>query len=276
MPKTTRYLFPQWGAEQLSPSEFLDVAISNGFDGVEINLPKDETYRSAFLKMLQGIRKETADFVCCLQQVFGVQKESPEEYQKKVISRLESFLPFEPDFINSHTGKDHYAFSDNCRIIEAIEAFSVKHNIPVYHEIHRGRFTFHSQGTLPYLSEFPDLKFVGDFSHWCTVSESMLQDQEEVIEKITPHICHLHARVGHEQSPQVNNPFAPEWRAHLDRFVGWWQAIVAYHSEHRGMTITPEFGPFPYMPEAPFSKEPLADQRTLNLKMKDHLKSQLT
>ena len=41
-------------------------------------------------------------------------------------------------------------------------------------------------------------------------------------------------------------------------------------------TITPEFGPFPYMPQEPFSKEPLANQKEINIKMRDYLKTRLS
>ncbi|PCJ94752.1 MAG: xylose isomerase [Flavobacteriaceae bacterium] len=273
---TIKYLYPHWGTKQNTPSDFFYLALSNYFDGIEINLPEDTIFRRQFQDALNSIKLEQPDFICVLQQVLGIQKESPKDYLSRVLVTLEKMLPYQPNFINSHTGKDHYSFSENCNIIEAIEAFSSKHNIPVLHEIHRGRFTFHSKTTLNYLEKFPNLKFVGDLSHWCVVSESMLEDQEELITKIIPHIHHIHARVGFEQSPQVNHPFAPEWQLHLDTFTQWWQEIIDYHSSKRDMTITPEFGPYPYMPQLPFTKEPLADQHELNCKMKTQLKLNLT
>src|SRR5690606_35108566 len=210
------------------------------------------------------------------QQVTGVKLETPEDYQSGVIKRLEQLRRFEPHFINSHTGKDHYSFDDNCRIIEAIEEFSSTHKVQVYHENHRGRFTFHSATTVKYLEKFPQLKLVGDLSHWCVVSESMLDDQASVIKQVIPHIHHIHARVGFEQAPQVNNPFAPEWTSKLQIFLTWWQQILDVHKEKNTFSITPEFGPFPYMPQSPFDQKPLAQQKVLNLEMKiylqDHLK----
>ncbi len=272
---TTRYLYPYWGSEHLDPWAFLDLTIANGFDGIEINVPRDPVFESSFNQTLHAIRQENPRFICGLQQVFGVKAEVPQEYLGKVMQRLEDLVQYRPSFINSHTGKDHYSFSDNCKIIEAIEEFSQKQKIPVYHEIHRGRFTFHSSATVQYLEVFPNLKFTGDLSHWCVVSESMLQDQEDIIAQVIPNIYHIHARVGHEQSPQVNNPFAPEWTTHLNRFVKWWQGITDHHSKHREMSITPEFGPFPYMPDRPFTREPLGDQSELNIKMKAYLKTVL-
>ena len=272
---TPKYLYPFWGSEHLDLGTFLDLTLSNGFDGIEINVPRDPVFEASFNETLNAIRRENPHFICGVQQVFGIKAEAPQDYLGKVMKRLEDLVQYRPSFINSHTGKDYYSFSDTCKIIEAIEEFSQKRKIPVYHEIHRGRFTFHSRSTLKYLEVFPNLKFVGDLSHWCTVSESMLQDQEDIVSRILPKIFHIHARVGHEQSPQVNNPFAPEWRAHLDRFVKWWQAIAEYHSKYREISITPEFGPFPYMPSMPFTREPLGNQSELNIKMKAYLKTVL-
>jgi len=271
-----KYLCPYWGSEALQPEAFLQYVKENGYDGIEINVPKDAIFETAFYNALHKARTENPNFICGVQQVFGVKKESPREYLNRVLGRLESMVHYRPNFINSHTGKDHYSFEANCMIIDAIEEFSERTGIPVYHEIHRGRFTFHSQSTLRYLETFPDLKFVGDFSHWCVVSESLLQDQEEAIKKVIPNIAHLHARVATEQASQVNDPFAPEWSHHLDRFTQFWKDTVAHHrSKSNRFTITPEFGPFPYMPQEPFTEKPLANQKEVNLKMKAYLKTQL-
>ncbi len=272
---TAKYLYPYWGSEQYNPKVFLDLVISNSFDGIEINMPNDTVFKTAFYYSINSVRQVNPNFICGLQQVFGVKKETSQDYLAKVLKHLEGMVHYQPNFINSHTGKDHYSFSDNCKIIDEIEEFSIKHHIPVYHEIHRGRFTFHSTNTLKYLEVFPNLKFVGDLSHWCVVSESMLQDQENVVNKVIPKIHHIHARVGFEQSPQVNNPFVPEWDAYLNQFMQWWQNIIDYHTPYRVMTITPEFGPFPYMPQTPLTKTPLANQHELNLEMKNYLKSHL-
>jgi hypothetical protein len=181
---------------------------------------------------------------------------------------------YQPLFINSHTGKDYYSFDDNCRAIETALNVSSKTSISILHETHRGRFSFHASTLLPYLKKFPEMELVGDFSHFCTVSESMLHDQQAILDQIIPHVSHLHARVGFEQMPQVNNPFAPEWKDHLDRFTGWWSQVLAHQKSagKKEFTITPEFGPPPYMPVMPFTQAPLSDQWEVNLKMREYLK----
>lgn len=269
------YLYPFWGSETDTIDDFIENIIDQGFNGIEIHIPNAIYFENALYNKIENIKKNVPDFIVVPQQVTGVKLETPEDYLVGVLKRLEELKRFEPNFINSHTGKDHYSFSDNCRIIEAIEAFSLKNKVKVYHEIHRGRFTFHSATTLKYLEQFPHLKLVGDLSHWCVVSESMLEDQASIIKEVIPHIHHIHARVGFEQAPQVNHPFAPEWEPKLKIFLGWWQQIVDHHKKKNNISITPEFGPFPYMPQSPFDQKPLAQQKVLNFEMKIYLQEHL-
>lgn len=271
------YCCPYWGSEDKPAGIFLDRVLKEGYDGVEINLPDSGEFTTTFMKKIENIRiSEKKDFRFIAQQVLPLQKETPDAYLKKMEQRLLYLAALEPDFINAHTGKDYYSFDENCFIIEAAENISEKTGIPIYHELHRGRFTFHSQTTLSYLNPFPEIKFTGDFSHWCTVSESLLQDQWEILEIIIPYIHHIHARIGSEQASQVNNPFAPEWSQHVMVFMSWWHKIITAHKSSKSVfTITPEFGPAPYMPAAPFTQEPLAEQWETNCKMKNLLKLNL-
>ena len=181
---STKYLCPYWGSENQPIASFIANAIAKGFDGIEIHIPNDKDFEDQLFFVLEYTRAHHPDFILVVQQISEIKKdETPSKYLWNVLNRLGELRRFQPNFINSHTGKDHYSFENNCHIIEAIEDFSRTNNIPVYHEIHRGRFTFHSATTLKYLSVFPHLKFVGDLSHWCLSSESMLEDQKHIIEK---------------------------------------------------------------------------------------------
>ncbi len=273
------YICPYWGYEGKEAGKFLEDALISGYDGIEINVPDDTVFTAELLKRIQHVKAtHNPDFVFIVQQVLPVANESVDGYTQKMCSRLEYLSSLQPDFINSHTGKDYFSFDDNCNIIAKAEAIAKQSGIPVLHEIHRGRFTFHGKTLLPYLRIFPDLRLTGDFSHWCTVSESMLQDQEDVMEAVFPHIKHLHARIGFEHGPQVNDPFAPEWENHIEAFIGWWQRVIEKQESegNNKMTITPEFGPAPYMPMKPYTREPLSDQHWVNDKMKQLLKNRLS
>jgi len=273
-----KYICTFWGCENQTAKEFLSYVISNGYDGVEINFPDNSEFIDEFKTEIENIRATiNTDFIFIAQQVVSNKKETVNEYIHRITERLEFLAKLKPDFINSHTGKDYYDFSDNCKIIEITDNLSKKYNVPIIHEIHRGRFSFHLKTLQRYLELFPKLNLVADFSHFCVVSESNLEDQTELLTKIYPKIKHLHARIGFEQSPQVNDPFAPEWQSFLDRYLIWWKDIIEYHKKRNcnHITITPEFGPFPYMPEEPFTKKPLVDQWETNLQMKKYLQQNL-
>ncbi len=272
-----RYACSYWGQEGVSPSLFLSRVIEAGFDGVEINFPSDEKFVTDFQSTLDALRSSHHDVVFIAQQVLEQANESVDEYLWRMKKRLAYLVALKPDFINSHTGKDYFSFDDNCRAIEVAESLALSSGVPIYHETHRGRFTFHAASLLAYLDRFPNLKLTGDFSHWCTVSESLLQDQGDALTRIIPHVHHIHARVGYEHSPQVNDPFAPEWKEHMDAFVSWWRQILITRAQSGDsvMTVTPEFGPVPYMPTIPYSQKPLADQWLTNVHMKNYLQQNL-
>lgn len=269
-----KYICTFWGCENQSAKEFLFNVVRNGYHGVEINFPEDTGFITEFIEELNKIRNTIdPDFMFIAQQVLSNKKETVNEYIKRIQERLGFLTTLKPDFINSHTGKDFFEFSDNCKIIEITEDISGKSGIPIWLEIHRGRFSFHLKTLLKYLEVFPELKLIADFSHFCVVSESNLDDQSDLLEKIYPNIKHIHARIGFEQSPQVNNPFAPEWENFLIQYSRWWKSIIEVQKNKNSsfMTITPEFGPFPYMPQEPYTKKPLANQWEINLEMKNYL-----
>ena len=270
-----RYCCTYWGSEKDTPDVFVNKVLLAGYNGIEIFLPflKDK-FTEAFIEEVEGVMNKNADFLFIAQHIVAVENSSIDDYINKVKKNLTELSAFQPSFINAHTGKDYFSFDDNCKLIEAALNISNKTGIRILHETHRGRFSYHAASLLPYLQKFPEMELVGDFSHFCTVSESMLVEQEEMIQQIIPHIAHIHARVGHEQGPQVNDPFAPEWENHFKIFEKWWEAILQHKEQKNTQTfsITPEFGPLPYMPSMPYTKQPLSNQWDLNIKMMHHLK----
>lgn len=273
-----QYCCTYWGCENDTANGFVDKVLAAGYDGIEIFLPpRTDAFTTPFLKRLDGLRSENPGFVFIAQQLTAPENDSVDAYISRMEKSLMELAAYRPSFINSHTGKDYFSFDDNCRVMEAALTISAKTGIRVLHETHRGRFSFHAASLLPYLEKFPELELVGDFSHFCTVSESLLQDQQEVLAQIMPRVSHIHARVGHAQGPQVNDPFAPEWEHHLTIFENWWQQILQ-HKAAAGwdrFTVTPEFGPAPYMPLLPFTQQPIGNQWEINDKMMQYLKNSL-
>lgn len=270
-----RYCCTYWGSEKDTPDVFVNKVLLAGYNGIEIFLPSlKDKFTEAFIEEVEGVMNKNTDFLFIAQHIVAVENSSIDDYINKVKKNLTELSAFQPSFINAHTGKDYFSFDDNCRLIEAALNISNKTGIRILHETHRGRFSYHAASLLPYLQKFPEMELVGDFSHFCTVSESMLEEQEEMIQQIIPHIAHIHARVGHEQGPQVNDPFAPEWENHFKIFEKWWETILQHKEQKNTQTfsITPEFGPLPYMPSMPYTKQPLSNQWDLNIKMMHHLK----
>ena len=270
------YCCTYWGSEKDSPDVFVDKVLSSGYDGIEIFLPSlTDALSELFIEKMKGIMHINADFIFIAQHIVSPEKDTVDNYLSKVKKNLNELSLFKPSFINAHIGKDYFSFDDNCRVIDAALNLSYNKGVRVLFETHRGRFSFHAASLIPYLKKFPEIELVGDFSHFCAVSESMMQDQDEIIQQIIPHIGHIHARIGHEQGAQVNDPFAPEWQDHFAQFQTWWQSIINYQKSKNTkiFTITPEFGPAPYMPSMPFTKQPLGNQLEINLKMMNYLKN---
>lgn len=255
---------------------FVDKVLSAGYEGIEIFLSSvTDSFSEVFIEEIEDVLNKCPGFIFIAQQLAAPDNDTVDEYISRMKKNLTELAAYQPAFINSHTGRDYYSFDDNCKVIEAALNISHKTGIRILHETHRGRFSFHAASLIPYLKKFPELELVGDFSHFCTVSESMLQEQENIIRQIIPHVSHIHARIGHEQAPQVNDPFAPEWKNNVALFEKWWQQIIQHKKEKgiKEITITPEFGPAPYMPAIPFTKQPLGNQWEINYKMMQRLKT---
>jgi hypothetical protein len=163
--------------------------------------------------------------------------------------------------INSQTGKDFFSFEQNKKLIEAAE--NSKMNI--IHETHRNKFSFAAHITKEFFQKIPSLKITLDLSHWVCVSESFLEDQTEAVELAIKRTEHIHARVGYPEGPQVSDPRVIEWQQALNMHLSWWDRVVERKkNENSTLTISPEFGPFPYMVYIPSIGKSVADQWEVN------------
>lgn len=262
------FFCPRWGSENIPFSAFIKKVLDEGYDGVEISLPEATSEQKEYLAILADTGMP---FIL---QHHQTNKKTANEYIPEFVSRLEMLANANPLFINSQTGKDFFSFEDNCRIIDKANEVEVKSGIPIFHETHRGKFSFACHVMPSYLKAFPKMKITADFSHWVNVSESLLEHQQETIERIIPQIHHVHSRVGYPEGPQVNHPGAPENKPFLERHLEWWDAIIS-EREKQGdteFTITSEFGPVPYMPTLPFTAQPVSNQWEVNKYMMTLLK----
>jgi hypothetical protein len=120
-----------------------------------------------------------------------------------------------------------------------------------------------------YLEAFPQLRLTADLSHWCAVAERLMTPELEPVRAMAARVDHIHARVGHAQGPSVGHPFAPEWAEALEAHHRCWRLFAQQRSAaSRGpFTITPEFGPDGYLPQLPFTGQPVADLLEINAAM---------
>lgn len=263
------FFCPMWGSENRSFKDFARNVKEAGYDGVEMGFPNDQNQKHRFIQILQDedllligqhYQTATSDFIA-----------HKTEYAKN----LRNLVGTSPLFINSQTGKDFFSFEQNVELIEIANTISVETGVKIIHETHRGKFSFAAHTTQKYLKHFDTLRLGLDISHWCNVAESLLQDQEEAVSLALSRTDHIHARVGFQEGPQVPDPRVPEWKDTLEQHLTWWDTVVdSFERRNEDLiTITAEFGPFPYMQIHPVTKMPLADQWDLNLYMKDLLSS---
>jgi len=256
----------KWEAPDLSLDAYFDRVKADGFDIAELFVPHLMDQGG---EIRRGLQHHGLQFIAGM-GTFGA---TPADHLRD----LERFVEFAVECgairIMSQTSRDIFSFEDNCRIFERAVALSEATGIPIAIETHRSRPTYSAVETRRYLEAIPALDIGADFSHWMAVHESDLRDQMENVEAAIERTVHVHARVGFEESPQVNDPRAPEWAAHLENHLELWKRIHDAHVRRGAetMTITPEFGPYPYMPALPYTQQPLADCWEVNVFMKAKL-----
>ena len=209
-------------------------------------------------------------FLCGSNPSFSFEK-SLEDYKNYLQKTLEQ----KPLAINSHTGSDFYNYEQNMAFIREAKRLSKIYNIPIYHETHRGRFSYSLPETIKYL-KIDDINLTLDISHWMVVHESLLNNRNELLDQIIKKTNHIHARVGFEEGPQVNDPSAPEWKKILDIHLDIWESVIhKIWDEKKVVTITTEFGPPNYMPTEPLTLKPMSDQWEANVFIMNSLKERI-
>ncbi|MCU0339186.1 MAG: sugar phosphate isomerase/epimerase [Spirosomaceae bacterium] len=262
-----KFFCPKWGLENLSFEEAAKKVKAVDYDGMEIAAAPAQSAEA--IKVMRDHGLET------ILMAFGGGNKFP-EHKTQFKKDLETIAAAKPLFINSHTGRDYFSHEQNAELIEVAMGVEKASGVKILHETHRGRFTYSAPATQHYFVTFPNLRLTADFSHWVNVSESLLDDQSENMERAIRHSDHIHCRVGHPEGPQVNDPRAPEWKYCLDAHLAWWDKIVALHQQQgkQTVTITAEFGPAPgYLPTLPYTNLPVASQWDVNVFMKDLLKT---
>lgn len=167
----------------------------------------------------------------------------------------------QPILINSHSGQDGWDEALSKKFFTEALALEATLEIPVAHETHRGRILFNPWVTLRLLKQFEKLHLCCDLSHWVCVCERLLDSELDNLQLCVERSIHLHTRVGYEEGPQVPDPRAPEYQLQLESHERWWQSIWDAQSTRKQAisTVTPEYGPPPYLHTLPYSNMAVAD-----------------
>lgn len=248
--------------------DFFSKVTEAGYDGIDTWIPEDVPERTKFLRLLSEYQLP----IVCHQ--FHAKGTGIKEFCKSFEYYLNLSMECNPVLINSHTGRDYFTIDEQLRVIDIAQEFSLNKNIRIAHETHRGRIGFSPYNAMDLFGLRPEMKITADFSHWVCVTESYLENCAETVDEAIKRTEHLHARIGYPEGPQITDPRSEEWREATNIFLAWWDKIIEYKMNNldKVFTITPEFGPPPYMVTLPSTGMPVADHFEINNYMKNLLK----
>jgi len=263
-PLQLQFFCPRWGSEGLPWDEFLGRVRDEGYDGVELGIAHSMERRE-----MEDICNEVEQHgLLLLVQHYDTVDANFSRHCETYNEWLYDMKDYPIAKINSQTGRDIFSFEQNASLIGSAMMFTNATGIEVVHETHRNKWSFAAHIAKSYLERIPDLRITLDASHWVCVAESFLQDQSDAMDLAIGRTRHIHARIGYPCGPQVPDPRAQEWQEALGRHLDWWDAVVAQRQEDStSLTITPEFGPYPYMVELPYSRQPIVSQWEVNVWM---------
>jgi hypothetical protein len=247
------FFCPRWGSETLSWDTFMTRVKAAGYDGVEWAIACDTP-----LNLIDEVLGLSHNYgLSLIAQHYDTNDLDFNRHFDNYAAWLVKVKAYPWLKINSQTGKDYFSFEQNAKLIALAGG-------NVIHETHRGKFSFAAHVTKTYLETISSLQLTLDLSHWVSVAESFLEDQSEAMKLAVMSTEHIHARVGYTEAPQVPDPSDPEWQFALEHHLKWWDQVAA-RKQGKVMTITPEFGPYPYLTHG-------GDQWKMNLYMMNLLK----
>jgi sugar phosphate isomerase/epimerase len=258
-----KLLATNWGFNG-TLDEFCARAKKEGYDGIEIWWPgqtKDQD------EMFTALKKHGLEVGFLTAGNESIYKNHLDTF-KKMIDAAATNKMQRPLYINCHSGRDYFTYEQGKTFIDHTTALSGSTGIKICHETHRSRLLYAAPVARHYMETIPELRVTFDVSHWCNVHESLLTDQQETVEMTLQRVDHIHARVGHPEGPQVNDPRAPEWEGAVKAHLAWWDKVVEIKKQKgEVLTVLTEFGPADYMPTLPYTRQPLADQWAINVYM---------
>lgn len=267
------FFCPRWGAEQLPWPEFLQQVQDAGYAGIEWFPYGEQCDHDEVIALLQAKGLKWCIVTAVINMPAGF-----DAYLQELRKQLTSLAAmgkgvWPPLFISTQTGREYFTEEQTGHCLEVCREVSLGTGIAIHQETHRNKWSYAAHVVNPILEKFPDTLLTFDISHWFCVSESYLEDQQPAVQMAITHARHIHARVGHKEGPQVYEPSSPEYADALKAHLAVWDEYIKQRKEAgaTSCTITPEFGPPPYLVFANRSGTPQQEQWRVNLWMKNFL-----
>ena len=273
-----QFLCPRWGAEQIGWRQFLTEVKQAGYGGIEW-FPLGEARNDHLVLDLLEQLDLTFSIVMAVASPYRTFEHYILDLKKDLLDMANVGSEAKrPLFISAQTGREFFRSDQILQCLRVCSAIEKETGIPVLQETHRNKWSYGAHTVSPILQKVPDLKLTLDVSHWFCVSESYLEDQQDAINLAVTRAQHIHARVGHIEGAQVFDPALPEYAEALDAHLKIWDAWIAYQRSlgKDTVTITPEFGPQPYLTRAGRKIDLQKEQWRLNLWMKSLLEDRYT
>ncbi|WP_112603554.1 TIM barrel protein (plasmid) [Rhizobium sp. WW22] len=223
---------------ELSLEENIDKIASAGFDGISTHwYDRKVVSRVAALLKQHGLQAEGQCF-------------------PKTVDDLKPVLEIAAEY-NVH----HICLQPDVRLrrledciplVEGWQRLAEEAGIDVWIETHRDRMTTDLFFTLDLLDRLPDLRLLGDVSHFLVGREfawPVSDENHALIHRILDSSWAFHGRVASREQVQIEISF-PHHRPWVDLFLGWWEygfkSWKKRANEDATLAFTCELGPKPY------------------------------